>query len=169
MDTLPGGSSMFSAESHHNLDSKHRVFMPKRFQEHLNMNPGGHRTLILTCGFEKCLFIFKEDEFDRVRERMALKVASGLMPRKLQRMFFANTHTCQLDSSGRLVLPEKLRRHARLTKEVVMVGVDNKAEIWDKAEWADFETENGEAFAALGEIFDSPLPPSLQNPTGGGQ
>ena len=160
---------MFSAESHHNLDVKHRVFMPKRFQEHLNLNAAGHRTLILTCGFEKCLFIFKEEEFDCVRERMAAKVASGVMPRKLQRMFFANTHTCQLDSSGRLVLPEKLRRHAGLSKEVVLVGVDNKAEIWDKVLWEEFEAENEAGFAALGEIFDSPLPQTPPAGAGGGQ
>ncbi len=160
---------MFSAESNHNLDSKNRVFMPKRFQEQLNMNPAGHRSLILTCGFEKCLFIFREDEFDRVRARMAAKVASGVMPRKLQRMFFANTHSCQLDTSGRLVLPEKLRKHAGLTKEAVMVGVDNRAEIWDKATWEEFESENVAAFAALGEIFDSPQPPTAQESMGGGQ
>ena len=71
----------------------------------------------------------------------------------MQRLFFANTHQCQLDASGRLVLPEKLRTLAGIDREVVMIGVADRAEIWDRAEWERFERENAGDFDELDVVL----------------
>lgn len=133
---------MFSGESTHTLDKKNRVFVPKRFQDVLERDAAGNAVVILTRGFDGCLFLFSDKGFEAVRARLDLMPFGGAEQRKMQRLFFANTHRCQLDASGRLVLPEKLRKSAGIENEVVMVGVSERAEIWDRARWEAFEGEN---------------------------
>jgi len=146
---------VFSGESTHNLDKKHRVFVPKRFQEVLERDANGHFTVILTRGFDGCLFLFSEPGFEEVKARLQLQPFGGQELRKMQRLFFANTHRCQLDASGRLVLPEKLRAVAGLETEVVLVGVADRAEIWDAKRWAAFQAEHETAFDDLDVVMIS--------------
>ena len=144
---------MFTGESNHNLDAKHRVVVPKRFQEVLERDKDGHLSIVLTRGFERCLFLFSEDGFQRVLERLQTQPFGGAQLRKMQRLFFSNTHRCQLDASGRLVLPEKLRTFAGIDREVVLVGVADRAEIWGKAEWERFEAESADDFDDLDVVL----------------
>ncbi len=144
---------MFSGESNHTLDSKHRVFVPKRFQEVLERDDGGHFTVILTRGFDGCLFLFSEPGFEEAKARLLTQPFGGQELRKMQRLFFSNTHKCQLDASGRVVIPEKLRRLAGVEKDVVMVGVADRAEVWDRTRWERFEAENEDAFDELDVVL----------------
>jgi len=144
---------VFLGESNHTLDAKHRVFIPKRFQEDFGRDGQGHLSVIVTRGFERCLFLFSEAGFEEVRRRLKTQSFAGAELRKMQRLFFANTHQCQLDASGRLVLPEKLRTLAGIEREVVMVGVADRAEIWDRAEWQRFESENAGDFDDLDVVL----------------
>ena len=82
-----------------------------------------------------------------------LPVFGGAQLRTMQRLFFANVHPSPLDSSGRVLLPEKLRKYAGIDKEVVMVGVADRAEIWDRARWQKFEAENDERFDDLDVVL----------------
>jgi MraZ protein len=147
---------VFSGESSHTLDAKHRVFVPKRFQEALERDDKGHLNAILTRGFENCLFLFSEQGFARVLERLQTQPFGGAQLRKMQRLFFAHTHRSQLDASGRLVLPEKLRNLAGIEREVVLVGVADRAEIWDRARWERFESENADDFDELDVVLVGP-------------
>ena len=144
---------MFSGESKHTLDSKHRVFVPKRFQSVLDRGDDGHLAVVLTRGFDGCLFLFSEPGFEEVRSRLETQPFGGGELRKMQRLFFSNTHSSQLDASGRVVLPEKLRRLAGIEGEVVMVGVADRAEIWDRAKWEIFEAENSDSFDDLDVVL----------------
>ena len=144
---------MFVGESTHSLDAKHRVFVPKRFQELLRRDAQGHPRVVLTRGFEDCLFFFSEEDFQSVLERLRTQPFGGARLRMMQRLFFSNTHRSQLDGSGRVVLPEKLRRFARITKEVVMVGCADRAEIWDRARWESFEAEHAGDFDDLDYVL----------------
>ena len=144
---------MFFGESTHTLDAKHRVFVPKRFQGALGRDDQGHLTVIVTRGFDRCLFLFSEEGFTEVRRRLNTQSFAGAKLRKMQRLFFSNTHRCQLDASGRLVLPEKLRTVAGIEKEIVMVGVADRAEIWDRTEWERFENENASDFDDLDVVL----------------
>lgn len=144
---------MFSGESLHTLDPKNRVFVPKRFQDLLERNEEGQRVVILTRGFERCVFLFSEAGFSKVLTRLQTQPFGGERLRKMQRLFFANVHPTPLDGSGRLLLPEKLRSYAGIEKEVVMVGVADRAEIWERGQWERFQDENDDGFDDLDVVL----------------
>ena len=144
---------MFTGESFHTLDAKHRVFVPKRFQHVLERSSEGHPKLVLTRGFEKSLFLFSSQGFAQVLRRLKTQPFGGARMRNMQRRFFANCHETQLDASGRVVLPEKLRSYAEIEKEVVMVGVADRAEVWDRARWEQFEAEGADEYDELDTVL----------------
>ncbi len=144
---------MFGGESAHNLDSKNRLFIPKRIQEELPRNDEGHRTCVLTRGFEGCLFLFSEPGFQEVLMRLETQPFVGKEQRKMQRLFFSNTYRGQLDGNGRLLVPEKLKEVAGLEREVVLVGVAKRAEIWSKAAWESFEEDSSADFDDLDGVL----------------
>ena len=144
---------MFCGESGHTLDKKHRVFVPKRFHGALDRDEAGQFTVVLTRGFDGCLFLFSDKGFREAAAALQTQAFAQEKARTMQRLFFANAHRCQLDASGRLVLPEKLRKLAGIGSEVVMVGVLERAEIWDKTKWEAFEAANGESFDDLADVL----------------
>lgn len=144
---------MFYGESTHSLDDKGRVFVPKRFQEVLRQEGRDAVRLVLTRGFEGCVFLFSEDGFEEVMGRLLTQAFGGAQLRKMQRLFFANTHRCQLEKSGRLLIPEKLKNFAKLDGDVVMVGVADRAEIWDAEAWEAFESESDQDFDQLDVVL----------------
>lgn len=144
---------MFSGDSTHTLDPKNRVFVPKRFQDQLGRDPEGQQVAILTRGFEGCLFLFSEQGYQKVLERLQTQPFGGEQLRKMQRLFFSNVHPTPLDSSGRVLLPEKLRKYASIERDVVMVGVADRAEIWDRARWEKFEADSDDDFDDLDVVL----------------
>ena len=130
---------MFYGESAHSLDAKNRVFLPKRFQDELTRTHAGGLVAFLSRGQDACLYLFAEPGFQAALEELKTRVFTGQDLRAAQRVFFANSARVELDSSGRLLIPEKLRAGARLEKEIVMVGVGDRAEIWSKPAWEAYE------------------------------
>ena len=144
---------MFLGESTHTVDAKGRCFVPKRFQEFLDRDESGAMRAVLTRGFERCVFLFSEAYFREMVQRLATASFQGAKLRKIQRMFFANTHRVNLDSSGRVLIPEKLKQHAGLEREVVMVGAYERAEIWNKEAWESFEEASAGEFDELDTVL----------------
>ena len=145
---------MFCGESRHSVDAKHRVFLPKRFQADLPLDEDGGRVAVLTRGLDGCLYLFTEAGLDRALERMDTEAFAQADHRRLQRLFFSHTHSVTLDASGRLLLPEKLRKLAGVQREVVMVGVRQRVEIWAAERWDAFESANGDdAFDELEHVL----------------
>ena len=156
---------IFLGESTHGLDAKHRVFVPKRFQDVLPYNPKGARVVYLTVGFERCLFLFSEKGFADALAKLKTQPFGGEELRRIQRLFFGRAHKTALDGSGRVVLPEKLRKLAGIEKEVTMVGVGERAELWDSAAWNTFEEESQADYDLLARILSS----DATDTTGGGE
>ena len=150
-------------ESHHTLDDKNRVFVPRKLQGGLDRDGEGHLTAILTRGFEGCLFLFSESGFDTVLSRLTTQAFDGAELRKLQRLFFANTQRTTLDGSGRLLIPEKLKTLVGIDREVVLVGLVDRIELWPKPAWERFERENAGKFDALAEVLCAPRAPGPQS------
>lgn len=146
---------MHFGESIHALDSKHRVVIPKRLHETLARDEQGEISVVLTRGFERCLFVFSDRDFKRVLERMKLQPFGGEELRRMQRLFFANVQTCQLDGSGRILLPERLREYAGIQPqgEVAVLGIADRAEIWDRATWQRFQREHDGEFDSLDQVL----------------
>jgi len=143
--------AQFFDSSVHTMDSKNRVFVPKRFQQVLGRDPEGNMVAILTRGLDGCLFLFSEEGFRRALARLDTQAFTGKDRRAMQRAFFATTARVQLDASGRLLIPEKLRALAELGKDLVMVGVVNRAEIWPKEKW---EAVAGDTEANFDELLE---------------
>ena len=144
---------MFYDSSRHTVDAKNRVFVPKRFQQALGRDPEGHVIAFLTLGFEGCLFLFSESGIAEVRSRLDSFAFSGREMRNKQRMFFSKTQRVQLDASGRLLLPEKLKVRIGIEREVVMVGVDDRAEVWPVKAWEALEAEHDADYDELDSVL----------------
>lgn len=130
----------------HSLDVKGRVNFPAKLREGL-----GER-FIITRGLDGCLFVYNEDEWKVMEAKInSLPLSKG---RKLQRFFFPGATDVEPDKQGRVLIPSHLREHAMLSKEIVIIGVSTRAEIWDKERWEanDAELTDDLAIETMDEI-----------------
>ncbi len=114
-------------EYRHSIDAKGRLAMPAKLREEL-----GERFTV-TKGLDGCLAVYPEKEWEGLEQRIRSMPMSK--SRDLQRFFFSAAFDAEPDSQGRILLPANLRKHAGLTKETVIIGAFNHAEIWDAGKW----------------------------------
>ena len=127
---------MFFGEYEHTIDDKNRLTLPARFRDAL---AGG---VVLTRGLDECLDVFARPDGDALVEaRLAPLDPFSKEARALKRFFFSAASDAELDKQGRVLVPPALHRHARLGREVVVAGVHDHLEIWDRAAWADHVTK----------------------------
>lgn len=120
-------------EYQHTIDSKGRVFIPAKLREEL----GAH--FVVTKGLDDCLFAYPMEEWHALEENIrALPMSKS---RNLQRFFFSAAADSELDTQGRVLVPQNLRTYAGLTKDVTIIGVSGRAEIWDSARWAEYNSD----------------------------
>ncbi len=117
-------------EYKHSIDAKGRLAIPAKLREEL----GEHFTV--TKGLDGCLAVYPEAEWEGLEQRIRSMPMSKA--RDLQRFFFSAAFDAELDSQGRILLPANLRKYASLTKETVVIGAFNHAEIWDAEKWAQY-------------------------------
>ena len=125
---------MFIGEYQHSLDAKGRMFMPSKFRDELG------ETFIVTLGLDYCLFAFPIDEIEKLKVKIDSLSISNKEARQFARFFFAGACECETDKQGRIMIPAKLRIYAKLEKDVTVVGVSTRLEIWNSETW---EKENG--------------------------
>lgn len=116
----------------HNIDAKGRLFIPVSLRKELG------QTFHVTVGQDRCLSVYSDESWAAFMAR--LKELSYNEVKKL-RALFAYAADCEPDSQGRILIPAKLREYAGLTKEVVVVGSFDRAEIWSAERWAAIENE----------------------------
>jgi MraZ protein len=144
---------MFYGESAHSLDAKNRVFVPKRVQDLLTRAAEGNLVAFLSLGEDACLYLFSEAGFKQANEELRTRVFTSEDQRAAKRMFFANSQRVELDASGRILLPEKLRRKVGIEKDVVIVGNDDRAEIWPQGGWEDYQERNEGVLKKLSRVM----------------
>ena len=116
----------------HSIDAKGRLFIPAKLREELGV------TFYLAMGVDECLAIYPQETWNRFTEKFAsLPMSQSAAMRPL----FANASKCELDSQGRIVIPQKLRKYAGLEKDAVIIGVTDRAEIWSAETWNAREEE----------------------------
>lgn len=120
---------MFIGEYQHTLDTKGRMFVPAKFRDDLG------DTFIVTLGLDNCLFVFPQEEFDRLKAKLDAISITNKDARTFARFFFARASECEMDKQGRIMLPATLREYAGLTKDVTVVGVSNRVELWNTEAW----------------------------------
>lgn len=120
---------MFMGEYSHTVDPKGRLIVPSKFRELLGDE------FVVTKGLDGCLFIYPQDEWERIEEKFREVPLTTQDARKFARFFFAGAATCEVDRQGRILIPQVLRSFAEIDKDVVSVGVLNRVEIWSRARW----------------------------------
>jgi MraZ protein len=158
---------VFSGESELVMDDKGRISVPKRYHALLAPDADGDLSVVLTRGFEPCVFVFSKPGFTRFTARLSGQAFAGAKLRKLQRLFFATVYEVKLDSSGRVNVPEVLRRAAGLGGDVVLVGSLGRAELWDRKKWHAYQRESEADVAELGELLAGTEDPDTLPPDGG--
>ena len=133
---------MFSGSSEHTVDPKGRIIIPSRYREDL----GSH--FMITIGVDGCLFIYPMEKWGAFVDELA-KLPGGAETRHFQRAILSNAAECEADKQGRVMIPANLREKVHIDKEIMLVGMMNKIEIWDKELWN--RTNNVDD---LGEIAD---------------
>ncbi len=121
--------TFFTSEYESKLDSKGRLVLPSRIKAQLPIGEGNE--LVMRKGFEPCLIIYPMVEFKKVFSKISGLSEFNEEYRKLQRNFFSGTATVELDSNGRFVIPKNMLGYANLEKEIILVGMGNKVEVWN--------------------------------------
>ena len=120
---------MFMGEYNHTIDAKGRLIVPAKFREILGDN------FIVTKGLDGCLFVYPNDEWTRFEEKLKSLRLTNKNARQFTRFFLAGAAACEVDKQGRILLPQVLREFASLEKDVVLVGVASRIEIWSRERW----------------------------------
>jgi len=123
------------------LDEKGRIFLPAKFRDELSEG------VVITRGQERCLYVFPAKEFDAIHEKLRQAPASVKGARDYLRVLLSGASDETPDKQGRVVVPALLRQYAGLEKDLVIIGVGSRAEIWDASAWSEYLASNEEAFA----------------------
>ncbi len=120
---------MFMGEYSHTIDAKGRIIVPAKFRESLGDN------FVVTKGLDNCLFVYTSEDWRKFEEKLRTLPLTNKDARKFTRFFLAGAAEMEIDKHGRILIPSVLREFAALEKDVVLVGVGSRIEIWDKARW----------------------------------
>ena len=122
---------MLIGEYEHSLDVKGRIIMPAKFRDDIGDK------FIVTKGLDGCLFAFSKEEWTKFEEKLSTLPISNKDARTFTRFFFAGAIDCELDKQGRFLISSNLREFAGFSKDVVIVGMNSRLEIWSKEKWED--------------------------------
>ena len=125
---------MFMGEYSHTIDAKGRLIVPSKFRELLG------NEFVVTKGLDGCLFVYTNQEWNSIEEKFRNIPLTTKDARKFSRFFFAGAAVCEVDKQGRILLPQVLREFADLQKDIVLVGVLSRIEIWSRERWQDANT-----------------------------
>jgi MraZ protein len=130
------------------LDDKGRLFLPAKFRDQLSEG------LVVTRGQERCLTVWPMRAFEQLAGQAQEAPVTDKAVRDYTRLLFAGASDDQPDKQGRLTIPPMLREYASLSKDVIVIGVGNRLEIWDSARWQDYSDGREQAFSDLSdEVF----------------
>ena len=136
---------MLMGEYMHTIDTKGRVIMPADFRSELG------ETFYVTKGLDNCLFIYGQSEWETLSAKLLQLPMAKPEARAFVRIFFAGARMMECDKQGRFLVPGNLRSYAGLKKEVVLTGVMNRAELWDKETWTRYADEVNPAVTEIAE------------------
>lgn len=120
---------MLSGEYRHTIDAKGRLFMPVKLREVLG------DSFVLTRGLDRNLFTFSMEEWEKFANKLRSLPISDVRSQQFARIFLSSVQECQTDKQGRFVVPQNLRKLARLDKDAVIIGMLDRVEIWDAGNW----------------------------------
>jgi len=124
---------LFAGLHERTIDSKNRIQLPSELRDAMEV-PHGVGAVYVTLGEDRgTLAVYTVDGFETLARRMETEYMAEPESRRFELQFYGLAHRVDVDKQGRLVLPERLRRMARLNKEVYLIGIKHRIEVWDRA------------------------------------
>ena len=137
---------MFIGEFQHNLDEKGRLAIPAKFRADLK------KGAVVTKGLDNCLFLYTKDAWEElITSKLSRLSFNKANQRAFARFMLSGASEVEFDAQGRIVLPEYLRHFADLHKQVVIAGLYDRLEIWDKDRWGAYRADNDQASSSIAE------------------
>ncbi len=126
---------MLLGEYNHNIDDKGRVSVPSKFRDDLGTS------FIVTKGLDNCLFAYSKEEWTKFEDKLKTLPLTNPNARNFIRFFFSGATECEIDKLGRINIPQSLREYASLGREVTIIGVSTRVEIWNREKWNNYTSE----------------------------
>ena len=139
---------MFQGEYKHGLDAKGRLILPVRIREGLGPK------FILTKGLDGCLFIFSPESWEAFSQKLKGLSTSSRDARRLVRYFIGSSVECEADKQGRFLIPPVLRDFAHIGKDVTVLGVTDRIELWSTEAYEAYQTDNDESIEDIAGGLD---------------
>lgn len=141
---------MFMGEYHHNIDDKGRIIIPSKFRYELG------EKFIITRGIDSCLFVYPKVEWTKIISELNELSFTKKDVRSFQRFFLSGATECEFDKQGRINITSPLADYADLTKECIVIGVNDRLEIWSKENFDKFLKDNMDHLSDIAEnLFES--------------
>ncbi len=141
---------MFIGEYQHNIDEKGRLAVPTKFRKDLI------KGAVVTKGLDNCLFLYPKNEWAKLAVKLAALPISKANSRAFARLMLAGAMDVEIDSQGRILIPEYLRQYAEMKRKTVIAGLYDRLEIWDETKWDQYkkstENKSGDIAEALDEL-----------------
>lgn len=137
--------TMLMGEFNHSIDDKNRLIIPSKLRNELG------NEAVITRGLDKCLFIYSKKEWESIVSKLSNLPFTKKSVRDLNRFFLSSASTIVFDKMGRVNLSQSLLNYANLTKECVIIGVNDRVEVWDKNEFDTFISSNLDNFSDMAE------------------
>ncbi len=142
---LPKQLTMFIGEYEHTLDEKSRVSLPRQFRTGLG------RKVVMTRGLDNCLFVYSRSSWEKVAAKLQELSFAQADTRGFNRFILSGAAEVEVDSAGRVLIPEHQRTFAGLTKNLIFAGVSDRVEVWDAGRWSEYKAAIEKKADALAE------------------
>lgn len=126
---------MLIGEYEHSLDVKGRLIMPAKLRADIG------EKFIITKGLDGCLFVFSQNEWSNFESKLKELPLTNKNARDFVRFFLSGATECEIDKQGRFLIVNNLREYANITKEVIIIGVGTRLEIWNKEKWKQYNSD----------------------------
>ena len=140
---------MWYGEYTHTIDEKDRFILPAKFREKIKTLK--ERKLYITRGLDGCLFLFAEEAWRKLEDKLKSLSFTKQQSRHFNRLYFSGASEVDIDTQGRIIITEYLKEFAQIKREIVIIGVSDRIEVWDKLRWNKFFKENQKNFEEMSE------------------
>lgn len=144
------GIDMLMGEYRHNIDEKNRLVIPSKFRQDLGSE------FVITRGLDKCIFVFPKSTWETTIANLKTLPFTRTNARNFTRFLLSGAAICEFDNQGRISITSPLIEYAGINKECVVIGANDRLEIWSKESWEKFMKDNEDEFENIAEnLFDS--------------
>ena len=141
---------MLMGEFHHNIDEKGRLVIPTKYRMELG------ETFVIARGLEKCLYVYPMEKWNKLVGKLDELPFTRKDARTFTRTFFSGATACEFDNNGRINITSPLVSYAGLTKECVIIGVNDRLEIWDEKTFNNLLTDTADKIEDIAEsLFEN--------------